>query len=139
MISFSFEQESYSEYFNLSQIKNWLKVVVSSEQKVEGDLQFIVCSDEYLHKINLKFLDHDTFTDIVSFPTSNDPNIISGDIFLSIERIIDNSRNIDTDPKKELHRVIVHGVLHFIGYNDGTQHEKTTMRAKEDYYLNLLR
>ena len=119
-------------------VKIWLKNVIREEQKAEGDIIYIFTSDEHVHTINKDFLQHDTLTDIITFGTSQDRKIISGEIYISIDRIKENAGKINQPMQRELSRVMVHGVLHLIGYNDKTVPEKTEMTAKEDYYLNLL-
>ncbi|NQU88032.1 MAG: rRNA maturation RNase YbeY [Mariniphaga sp.] len=100
-----------------------------------GEITVVFCSDEYLLQLNKEFLDHDYFTDIITFDYC-DNNIISGDIFVSIDRIHYNAKKYNVGFNIELHRVLFHGVLHLIGYNDKTSGEKKEMRSKEDYYLN---
>lgn len=119
-------------------LKKWLEEVIRSENKKPGDLTFIFCTDEYLLEINRNFLRHDYFTDIITFPTSAQSAIISGEIYLSIDRIRENASNAKTKFNDEFARVLVHGVLHLIGYNDHNTDEMTTMRSKEDNYLLLL-
>ena len=118
-------------------LKTWLKHVVQSEGKSLGDLNYLFVDDKYLLEINQKFLDHDTLTDIITFPLSQSSDIISGEVYLSIERIKENAINLNVDFERELQRVMVHGLLHLIGYDDGTDDEKNLIRSKEDYYLNL--
>jgi len=137
MINFSYQQDHYAGIILEPEIKLWLRYVISSENKKEGEIQYVFCDDEYLLTINQDFLNHDTYTDIISFPSSEITSIISGEIYISIERVLENSKMIIGIFIDELHRVIVHGVLHFIGYDDHTTEEKLEMRNKEDYYLNL--
>jgi rRNA maturation RNase YbeY len=125
------------ELQNPESLKVWLKNVIRHEQKYVGDIVYIFTGDKYLHSINLDFLNHDTFTDIITFDTSEDAEVISGEIYISAERVTDNAGLLNKDFQEELSRVLVHGVLHLIGYGDKTQEEKTEMTAKEDYYLNL--
>jgi rRNA maturation RNase YbeY len=125
------------ELQNPESLKVWLKNVIRHEQKYVGDIVYIFSDDEYLHAINLDFLNHDTLTDIITFDTSEDDEIISGEIYISAERVADNAGLLNKDFQEELSRVLVHGVLHLIGYGDKTPEEKTEMTAKEDYYLNL--
>jgi rRNA maturation RNase YbeY len=117
--------------------KKWLKKVIHSEGKKIGDIQYIFCDDDYLLKINTTYLNHDTLTDIITFSTSDNEAIISGDIFISIDRIIENSDIHSSIFNDELSRVIVHGVLHLVGYDDHSHSDKKIMRNKEDYYLLL--
>jgi len=121
-----------------SVFKKWLTDVILKENKTPGELNFIFCNDDYLIEINRNYLGHDYFTDIITFPFAVKPNIISGEIYLSIERIKENAIDADEKFEKELSRVLVHGVLHLIGYNDHTSSEIEIMRRKEDNYLLLL-
>jgi len=123
---------------NPESVKIWLKNVIREEKKVEGDIIYVFTTDEHVYSINKDFLQHDTLTDIITFGTSQDNKIISGEIYISIDRIKENAGKINLPAQKELARVMVHGVLHLIGYNDKTASEKNEMTAKEDYYLNLL-
>ena len=130
----------YSENnFRLSeerQYEEWLKEVISSEGKKIGEISFIFCDDEYLLEINQKYLDHDTYTDIISFDNSVG-NILGGDIFISTERVMENAGNFNVSFDEELKRVMVHGVLHFCGYKDKTSGEKGLMRSKEEEKMKM--
>lgn len=117
--------------------KKWLKKVIETEGFELSEINYIFCSDEYLHKINLEYLDHDTLTDIITFDNSEVENLIEGDIFVSIDRVNDNSKEFDSLFDQELHRVLVHGVLHLCGYYDKSIEDEKQMRAKEDFYLNI--
>ena len=116
--------------------EKWLTRVISSEEKKTGEISFVFCDDEYLHKMNLEYLDHDTFTDIISFDGTVG-NILGGDIFISTERVADNAEVFEVPFKEELKRVMVHGVLHFCGYKDKTPEEKKLMRAKEEEKMKM--
>jgi rRNA maturation RNase YbeY len=116
-------------------IDNAIKYLINNEIKELGNLSIILCSDNYLLKINREYLKHDYYTDIITF-NYVERNRISGDLFISIERIKENSVEYNTTLIKELYRVMFHGVLHLIGYNDKTADEKKVMREKEDYYLS---
>lgn len=118
-------------------IRKWLKEAISSEGKSLKELNFIFCSDNYLLQINQQYLSHDTYTDIITFDNSDDPKAISGDIFISIERIKENAAKYKASERDELHRVIIHGALHLIGYTDKTKAHKALMSEKEDQYLAL--
>lgn len=118
-------------------LKSLLKQLIQSEGKSLGDLNYMFVDDKYLLEINQKYLGHDTLTDIITFPLSRSSEIISGEIYISIERIKENAVSLNVDFERELKRVMVHGVLHLIGYDDGTTEEKSLIRSKEDYYLNL--
>lgn len=119
--------------------KQWLKSVILSEGKKFGDIQYILCDDEHLLEINRTYLNHDTFTDIITFSTTNSDDIISGEIYISVDRVTENSETHSVSYNDELSRVMVHGILHLIGYNDHSDSEKKLMRSKEDYYLHLQR
>lgn len=114
----------------------WLRFVVSAEAKKMGDVSIIFCSDNYLLDINMKYLGHDYFTDIITFDYC-EGNVISGDLFISIDSVTDNASFYDVPFDTELRRVMVHGILHLMGYDDHTPEEQKTMRSKEDYYLDL--
>lgn len=123
---------------NKGKIRGWIKEIILREKKELGNLNFIFCKDSYLNEINIKYLNHDTLTDIITFDLSEKPNQISGDIFISIERVIDNSKTFKSNISSELNRVISHGILHLIGYNDQNTKDALIIRKKEDYYLSLL-
>ena len=118
-------------------IKKWLLQAISLENKSIGPLNFVFCSDNYLLQLNQQYLDHNTFTDVITF-NYVEGSVISGDIFISIDRVKENAEQSSTSFTNELYRVIIHGVLHLIGYNDKTDEEAQEIRAKEDFYLTLL-
>ncbi|MFV8371675.1 rRNA maturation RNase YbeY [Flavobacterium sp. LB2P74] len=129
MINFNYETD-----FNLDNeeaVAAWLGNVITSENKKEGEINYIFCDDEYLHKINVEYLDHDTLTDIISFDYSMG-NELHGDIFVSIERVKDNAADFNVTFEQELKRVLVHGILHYCGYKDKGEVEELLMRSKED-------
>jgi probable rRNA maturation factor len=134
MINFNYESEFTLE--NEEAIATWLSAVIVSENKTEGEINYIFCDDEYLHKINVEYLNHDTLTDIISFDYTMG-NEIGGDIFVSIERVLDNSKDYNTSFNDELKRVLVHGVLHYCGYKDKSEADETLMRTKEDEKLAM--
>ena len=115
-------------------INKWISNVILFESFKEGDINYVFCDDEYLHKLNMEFLSHDTLTDIISFDYSVG-KIINGDVFISIERVEENAKLFNDRFLNELYRVLVHGVLHYCGYKDKTEADKKTMRSKEDFYL----
>ena len=115
-------------------INKWISNVILFESFKEGDINYVFCDDEYLHKLNMEFLSHDTLTDIISFDYSVG-KIINGDVFISIERVEENAKIFNNRFLNELYRVLVHGVLHYCGYKDKTEADKKTMRSKEDFYL----
>ena len=115
----------------------WIQQVIQKEKKELVHLNYILCSDLYLLSINEQYLKHTTLTDIITFDNSDDPALVEGDIFISAERVRANSVELGIDFEQELMRVVVHGVLHLLGYGDKTPSEKLTMRKKEDAYLSL--
>lgn len=115
---------------------SWLKLVAESEIKKLGNINIIFCSDNYILDVNVKYLGHDYFTDIITFDYCV-KNILSGDLFISIDTVRDNAEFYKTEFNDELYRVIVHGLLHLIGYDDHTPEEQKIMREKENYYLEL--
>lgn len=118
------------------EIKSWIKRVIETENQKVGQVDIIFCSDEYLLEMNTKYLNHNYLTDIITFGLSEDPKKISGDLFISIERVEENSQTYNTTFDEELRRVIVHGVLHLIGYDDKQKSDKQVMTGKEDIYLS---
>ena len=116
--------------------RNWVDHVIESENKYVGDINFIFCDDEYLHDINLKYLSHDTYTDIISFDNSIG-NTLHGDIFISTDRVEENSSKFNVDFIEELKRVVIHGVLHFCGYKDKSERDQELMRRKEEEKMEL--
>lgn len=123
--------------FQKRKINGWIKDTIISEGKLPGDISFIFCSDSYLLEINKKYLNHDYYTDIITFDYVEN-NIISGDIFISCERVKENSKVFNTEFLNELYRIIIHGVLHLCGYKDESKKDKLLMTKKEDLYLNLV-
>ena len=116
---------------------SWLEDVIKTENKKLGEINYILCDDEYLLKVNQDFLDHDYYTDIITFDYVKGKTI-SGDIFVSLPRISDNAKTLVRDFNSEFHRVLAHGILHLMGYKDKTEEEITVMRQKEDFYLNVI-
>jgi len=119
------------------QKRSWLLQAIKEEDQKPGNLNFIFCSDDYLHQMNLKYLNHDTLTDVITFPMRRDR--VEGDIFISVDRIADNAKKFEVTFEMELARVMIHGVLHLMGYKDKTTEEIETMRGKENYYLSKLK
>lgn len=117
------------------EVRKWIKNAILTEKKIPGDISFIFCSDEYLLNINVQYLDHDTYTDIITFDNSGKEGVIEGDIFISIDRIKENAAQFNTSERDELHRVIIHGILHLIGYTDKGRSHKSKMTEKENQYL----
>jgi len=135
MISFNYETEFSLE--NEQQISNWISSVISEEEFREGEINYIFCDDDYLLKLNLEFLNHDTLTDIISFDYTVGKEI-NGDIYISIERVRDNANDFNVEFIDELNRVMVHGVLHYCGYKDKSEDEEKAMRLKENYYTSKI-
>lgn len=119
------------------QIKSdWISAIIEDYNMEEGELLYTFCSDDELHKINMEALNHDTLTDIISFDYTMG-ELLSGDIFISIDRVKENAIELGIEFQKELQRVMIHGVLHYIGFKDHSDNEKTEMRKQEDYCLTL--
>jgi len=137
MIDFHSEAIDF-KVINPIKTKRWLKSVIKAEGFELSEINYVFCNDEYLHSINVEYLDHDTLTDIITFDNSEEDELIEGDIFVSIERIIDNAKDFNTTFEQEFKRVIVHGILHLCGYCDKNDENEKQMREKEDYYLRLL-
>jgi len=134
MINYHYETEFDLE--NIKEYTTWINAIVVSEDVHLGDLSYIFCSDEYLIKLNQKYLGHDTYTDIVTFNYSEE-DVISGEIYISVDRVKENAVKFKEDFNKELRRVMAHGVLHLLGYNDKSKKEKEEMRTKEDEKVNM--
>ena len=134
MISFNYETEF--ELADEEVFSNWISQVILSESKKEGDLNYIFCDDEYILKINKQYLNHDYFTDIISFDYSIG-NELHGDIFVSVERVRENSVDFNTAFDEELKRVIIHGVLHYCGYKDKSEEDELIMREKENEKIQM--
>ncbi|UTN05289.1 rRNA maturation RNase YbeY [Flavobacterium bizetiae] len=129
MINFNYETEFTLD--NEEAFADWLSAVIISENKNEGEINYIFCDDEYLHKINVEYLNHDTLTDIISFDYTVG-NELNGDIFVSVERVEDNAKDFNVSFIEELKRVLAHGILHYCGYKDKSDSEAELMRSKED-------
>lgn len=135
MIEFNFETNF--ELPNKERLINWIERTIIAEGFEVGEINYIFCNDDYLHKLNVEFLKHDTLTDIISFDYGVG-KLIQGDIFISIERVKDNSEDFKVVFEQELCRVIIHGILHYCGYKDKSDLDAAKMRLKEDYYLKEL-
>ncbi|MBT6651088.1 MAG: rRNA maturation RNase YbeY [Flavobacteriales bacterium] len=131
----AFEYLETEEITEINQNKKWLNQVISNEAKEEGDITYIFCDDDYLLEKNIRFLNHNTLTDVITFDYC-EGNYVNGDIFISIERVKENSKVFKVDFLTELNRVMVHGLLHLLGYKDKTERESNLMRKKENYYLS---
>ncbi|WP_189604696.1 rRNA maturation RNase YbeY [Salinimicrobium marinum] len=132
----NFYSENDFELQDKELYENWLKKVIASEGKKTGEISFIFCNDEYLLEINKKYLDHDTYTDIISFDNTLG-KILQGDIFISTDRVAENAKTFDVNFDEELKRVMVHGILHFAGYKDKTEEEKSLMRQREEEKMKM--
>tara|TARA_R110000751_G_scaffold261968_1_gene361228 strand:- start:208 stop:618 length:411 start_codon:yes stop_codon:yes gene_type:complete len=132
MISFNYETQFKLE--NTEQLSEWISNTISEENCKEGEINYIFCNDDYLHKLNVDFLDHDTLTDVISFDYSVGKEL-HGDIYISVERVEENASDFNVAFQDEIARVIIHGVLHYCGYKDKTDADEKEMRSKEDYYL----
>ncbi|MFB9120191.1 rRNA maturation RNase YbeY [Bergeyella porcorum] len=135
MLNFFFENiENLSINENIT---SWIEYIITHEGKKLGDINYIFCDDEYLLKINQDYLQHDYYTDIITFDYVKGKKI-SGDIFVSVTRVSENAPLLSKSFEEELHRVLAHGVLHLCGYKDKTEAEIKEMRSKEDFYLNAI-
>jgi len=119
-------------------IIDWINKTAEQENQTVQVLNFIFCSDKYLHQINVEYLDHDTYTDVITFPYMENGKPVEGDIFISLDRIKENAKSFKTTFENELHRVMIHGTLHLLGYGDKTPEEKLNMTEKENEYLTIL-
>ncbi len=136
MVEFNYETE-----FKLKdelKIKKWISECISTYGFTEGEVNYIFCDDKYLLKLNMEFLEHDTLTDIISFDYTLG-KLISGDIFISIERVIENAQKFNQTIDSELYRVIIHGILHYLGFKDKSPEDKSIMRSEEEKCLELLK
>ena len=133
----TFNSETSFTLKNQKKLVKWIGDVISSEGFQVGEINYIFCDDSYLNKINQEFLNHDAFTDIISFDYTLGKEV-GGDIFISIERVLENAEEFNEVFENELHRVMIHGILHFIGYKDKTKKDKTLMRTKEDEKIFIL-
>jgi len=136
MIHFNYETDFRLN--NEKEIQQWISICIESYGFTEGELNYIFCDDEYLLKLNEEFLNHDTFTDIISFDYTLG-KLISGDIFISVERVSENAKRFSQTFDNELNRVVIHGVLHYLGFKDKCEENKLIMRTEEDKCLKLLK
>ena len=136
MINFNYETDFLLS--NEKELSTWISEVIISENCSEGEINYIYCDDAYLLELNVKYLNHDTLTDIISFDYSVGKEL-HGDVYISLERVRDNAKDYKVEFSEELHRVMVHGILHYCGYKDKSEADEAVMRTKENFYLNLLR
>ena len=134
MIYFNYETDF--ELDNETSYEKWISTIIQSEEKEEGEINYIFCDDDYLLKINVDYLDHDTLTDIISFDYC-EGNFLQGDIFISIERVRENAAEFNTIFEEELKRVMAHGILHYCGYKDKSEEESLSMRQKEEEKIKM--
>ena len=134
MIRF-FKEDTSFELSEKQRVKVWIKSIATQEGKQMGELSYIFCSDEYLLQVNREYLDHDYYTDIITFDNAEEEGVIEGDIFVSIDRVRDNATTLQVPFETELRRVLAHGVLHLCGYKDKTPTDEQLMRAKENFYI----
>lgn len=118
-------------------LKGFINSVITKEKKNLNNLSYIFCNDNALLEINRKYLDHNFYTDVITFDLSSSRKEILADIYISVDRIRENAKSLELSLKEELHRVMLHGLLHLCGYNDKTEVQRKLMRKKEDFYLNL--
>lgn len=138
MISFFTSDLSYQLRSRIG-LRNWLESVAKSEGKSIEELNIILCSDEYLYKMNVQYLQHKTYTDIITFDQGTTKKVINGELYISLDRVRDNAKTLDISLKDEIHRVMVHGLLHLCGYGDKNPAAKKKMTSKEDFYLGKRR
>lgn len=132
-----FQEETDFTPTQKNQLKNWIKTVIEREKASPGEINYIFCSDEYLLRINKEYLNHDYYTDIITFNQSEYDDTVHGDIYISIERVKENFKTTSASFEEELRRVMIHGILHLLGFADHTKAEKKKMREKEDACLSL--
>jgi probable rRNA maturation factor len=121
-----------------TEIKKWIIEAIHAHHYHLNELNFIFCSDNYLYEMNVKYLDHDTLTDVITFDNAETPQTIEGDIFMSLDRIKENAENLKIIAERELYRVMIHGILHLLGFKDKTEEEQVIMRKMEDFWLDKL-
>ena len=136
MINFNYETDF--KLLDDAKISNWISSIIIKEKCKEDEINYVFCDDDYLHKLNVQFLEHDTLTDVISFDYSVGKKL-QGDIFISIERVKDNAKDFNVEFESELHRVIIHGILHYCGYKDKTESDASEMRLKENEALAILK
>ena len=134
MISFNYELDFSLE--NEDNYASWIENIIESENKILGEISYIFCDDDFLHNINMQYLNHDTLTDIISFDYT-EGDVISGDIFISVERVEDNANDFNVTFDEELKRVLAHGILHYCGYKDKSDSDALLMRSKEEEKIKL--
>ncbi|GAA4423713.1 rRNA maturation RNase YbeY [Pontibacter saemangeumensis] len=132
-----FSEDIEFELDNPDQVSEWIATIVAQHGQELNNLTYVFCSDDYLHHINVEYLDHDTLTDIITFNNADEDGIVEGDVFISVDRVRDNATELGTSFTDELHRVIIHGVLHLLGFSDKSEEDEALMRKQEDSSLSL--
>ena len=132
-----FSEDIAFELDNPDQVSDWIATVIAQHGRELSGLTYVFCSDDYLHQINVEYLDHDTLTDIITFDNADEEGVVESDIFVSIDRVKDNAQSLGIPFKDELHRVLIHGVLHLLGFKDKTDEQEALMRKQEDSCLSL--
>ena len=135
MIIFNYENDFRLD--RSDKVSEWIKEVIKEEEFNLGEINYVFCSDTYLHRLNVEFLEHDTYTDVIGFDYSVGKKL-QGEIYISTDRVKENAIKFEVPFDDELHRVMCHGVLHFCGYGDATAEDKIKIREKEDFYLAAL-
>ncbi|MFA6086796.1 rRNA maturation RNase YbeY [Mucilaginibacter sp.] len=130
-----FEEDISYKLKKKTAVRKWITEAIIAEGFKLDELTYVFCSDQYLLQINQQYLNHDTYTDIITFDNSEVEGVITGDIFISVERIKENAAQFAVTETQELHRVMIHGALHLLGYKDKTVADKKKMTLKEDHYL----
>jgi rRNA maturation RNase YbeY len=137
MIYFDSEDIDIPQFVN-DQTKEWISTTIQSFDKRVGELRFVFCSDEFLYQMNVKYLNHNTYTDIITFDTSENPKFVSGELFVSLDRVRENAENNAKTIENEVFRVIIHGILHLLGFKDKKESDIIEMRSQEEKCLSLL-
>ena len=132
-----FSEDIAFELDNPDQVSDWIATVIAQHGRELSGLTYVFCSDDYLHQINVEYLDHDTLTDIITFDNADEEGVVESDIFVSIDRVKDNAQTLGIPFEDELHRVLIHGVLHLLGFKDKTDEQEALMRKQEDSCLSL--
>ncbi|MGV3538611.1 MAG: rRNA maturation RNase YbeY [Rufibacter sp.] len=132
-----FNEDVEFEVKNEQKVKEWLFEIIENYSFELESLNYIFCSDAYLHQMNVEYLDHDTLTDVITFDNSDVEGVIEGDVFISIDRIVENAASFNISSEEELHRVMAHGLLHLLGFEDKSEKKQLLMRSKEDACLEL--
>ncbi|HML58566.1 MAG TPA: rRNA maturation RNase YbeY [Ferruginibacter sp.] len=135
MIQFNYQTPVRIRHIRL--LKSFLQDIIRSEKYTPGPLSFVFCTDDFLLQINQQYLNHHDYTDIITFNLSEEKGTVSGEMYISIDRIKDNAKRFKVPASTELHRVMFHGILHLCGYNDKTNKQVVQMREREDHYLKL--